>query len=412
MSGEDKIKVVWVCHFVNASFKKFFNDSSLQTSAPWISELLVLFENSDIIDLHVVSPNYYINKNVNVKIKNINYYFYQHKPFFLKSKLISKIYVKLNLNIPYINKIISRRMYRIIEDIKPDIIHLHGAENPVYSIIGNNPKILKKYPILLTIQGFISKSTHKNKQIDYRIKLEKSILKKISNVGVRTIEMDDYIKDINFNSKAYWHNYPINKPKVDAINVHKKYDCVFFARITKDKGVEDLLKAVSLINEKKDPIKVLILGSCSNSYKTFLLQLIRDLKIESSINFHGFVESQEELYNLASTASLSILPTYHDIIPGTIIESMYMKIPVISYGVGGIPEINEEQENILLSEKGNILNLADNIINLLNDTDYQKRLAEGAYNYALKRFDNSVIPSDIISIYNKVISNKKDDKTL
>ena len=59
------------------------------------------------------------------------------------------------------------------------------------------------------------------------------------------------------------------------------------------------------------------------------------------LNLLGFLKSQQDIYEHAIHSRIYVLPTYHDIIPGTIIESMFMKLPGIAYAVGGIPELNE-----------------------------------------------------------------------
>ena len=65
-----------------------------------------------------------------------------------------------------------------------------------------------------------------------------------------------------------------------------------------------------------------------------------------------------DVFKEAIKAKICVLPTYYDVIPGTIIESMFMKIPVVAYAVGGIPTLNDNVETVRLVDKYDINGLA------------------------------------------------------
>lgn len=115
------------------------------------------------------------------------------------------------------------------------------------------------------------------------------------------------------------------------------------------------------------------------------------------------MENQYDIFEYSINAKMCVMPTYHDIIPGTIIEGMYMKLPVITYSVRGIPELNKEEKTIILLEKQNINQLAESIIILLNDTKTCENLAEKAYNKAKERFNNGNGVNDILRAYNTIL---------
>jgi glycosyltransferase involved in cell wall biosynthesis len=100
------------------------------------------------------------------------------------------------------------------------------------------------------------------------------------------------------------------------------------------------------------------------------------------------------------------MPTYNDIIPGTIIESMFRKVSVVSYKTGGIPDINKKDINIELIETGNVKELSERILYLLENEEYRKNLAKKAYKYATDRWDNKKSLNDIIEIYHQIIDNE------
>ncbi len=396
------IKVVWLCHFANSELKKHFQSPQINEFAPWINNLIELFKNSNQFDLHVVAPNVFTNTDCSFIKDGVNYHFYAFHFGFLPKKinaLKKKLFGESYKNNQY-------KIVEIVDSIQPDIIHLHGAENPYYSA-GILP-LAGKYPVLVTIQGFIRNSLLRSKIIKKRINVEEEILSRFKHFGVRTIEMNQVISAINPKAKLHFHNYSIKKPSVIKNNIGKDepVDCLFFARICKDKGIEDLLKAIAIVKINQPNISLSIIGAANNNYLSQLKALCVELTIEQNVLFLGFLPTQEDIYKYALNAKMTVLPTYHDIIPGTIIESMFMKLPVISYSVGGIPELNSKEETIFLVEKNNINQLAEKILMLLNNVDLRITLAEKAFGNAGERFNDDSVVKDVLEAYKLILEEK------
>ena len=123
----------------------------------------------------------------------------------------------------------------------------------------------------------------------------------------------------------------------------------------------------------------------------------------------GFLPTQDDVHRLASQAKISVLPTYHDVISGTILESMFLKIPVVAYDVGSIHEVNKKEEIISLIGKQNIDELAHKINYLLDNPDIAEKRAEKGYERAHEMFyhSNDEIKDSLLQAYNKVINDFK-----
>jgi len=393
------IKVVWLCHFANAEMKTFFDTPHVQEMAQWINTLIILFRESSDIELHIVTPNIFTNKQQEFKIKNVQYHFYQHRESFIPRQVYNLLRIESRTNYYYA----KQKIVKIIKNINPDIIHLHGTECPYYTA-GILP-LIELYPVLVTIQGFLRNASERNFRINKSIKIEKEILKRTMHIGVRTKEMSKTVLELNPEAHLHFHNYPIIKPVFIKDNsIVSTYDIVFFARVCKDKGMEDLLEAVAVVKKEKPDISLHVIGSSSKYYLQYLKNMTKQLDIETNVKFLSFMESQQDVYKHAIHARICVLPTYHDIIPGTIIESMFMKLPVIAYAVGGIPELNDKGQAIVLVEKNNIKQLANEILALLKDDSKRYALAKNAYTYARERFNNSNAVNDIMKAYNEILS--------
>ena len=389
-----KLKVVWFCYFTNQFVQdKIRSLKRINEFGPWISSLIPLFENDDTVELHVVSQHRWIRGYKSIQSKGVTYHFFnagipvigRHWPGFFRFDVWSDFLVT--------------KMYfsRIIKKINPDIIHLHGAENEFSVAI---IKFHNKYPVFITIQGFFFKSPSK-KSITYKkSQNELQIIKMFNHFGYRTNTMGEEIKAINKNAILHWHMYPFQTKL--PVEENKKYDLVFFARVSKDKGIGDLLQAVSIVKKVKPDISLCVIGGG----KLGIWKVkAKELDLSGNVHWAGFLPTQMDVYNMASSARICVLPTYHDIIPGTIIESLFMKLPVVSYDVGSIHEINAYEKLIFLVEKFNINGLAESILLLLDDDKLRKETAEKGYVRAMEMFNagNDKIKSDLLRAYNEVI---------
>jgi glycosyltransferase involved in cell wall biosynthesis len=394
------IKIVWLCHFANEEMKAFFNTPHIKEFAPWIDGLIKLFRERTDVEIHIVAPNVFTNKHTEMLLNNIHYHFYKHRPNFILNKIVYRM-LKLELRTNYF--LVKQNIFKIIERINPDIIHLHGAENPYYSA-GILP-LIKHYPHLVTIQGFIRNSTERNSLINKKIQIEEKILKTVVNIGVRTKEMSEIVLNLNPRAKLHYHNYTwTTSEHIKDSSRASTFDIIFFARVTKDKGIEDLLEAISIVKKEKPDVSLHVIGRAEESYLQKLKNLTNQLNIRDNVKFLGFMETQQDIYKYAINAKICVLPTYHDVIPGTIVESMLIKLPCISYNVGGLPELNEKIQTVILVERCNINQLANEITSLLNDKNKRELLAEHAFTYIHKKFNNSDAVSDILRAYSEILS--------
>lgn len=420
---ERKIKVVLLCQYWSDEMasmvgrKHYFRELS-----PWIQETLNLFKNKNDVEYHVVAPNYASNKNLDCERDCIRYHFYHYSPTWLS--VITAPLVKLFIQHSETYKIAERfantltgfqisRKYasQIIRRIKPDLIHLYGSENPDYAA----PAIclMNEFPFLLTIQGYAYLQTPstfflERLYFNHRVKFERQINEFVQYLT--TVSKDDTINtikcnDVNFffNCKALYYVTAITKvPPIDASAFEKKYDLVYYARIDRNKGVEDLIEAVDFLKGKGRLLRTLIMGRGSDAYVSKLKETIKEKGIDDIIDFAGFIERHEDVYNLASQARLMVLPTHNDGIPNTIREAMFMKLPVVASNVGGIPSFNEKRHCIHLIQPNDLVSLSEGICQVLDDEEYRNELIENSFQEAQETYSPDAVYNQTLSAYKDV----------
>lgn len=407
----NKLKVIWICHFTNADIQNQLKSRKrIPEFAPWITlGIKEVKKRSSEIELHIISPHRWISGIKEFHDENVFYHFFnpgipwygRHWPYFFRWDSFTGFRS---------NRI---RIEKIAKMINPDIIHWHGAENAYFT--SSFFDLMNSYPYLVTIQGFISlalsDATNANNRITIvhkkGVAIEKKILTEAKNFGIRDNAMKKEILKYNPGANFYWHEYFINIPesKKDIIISDKKYyDIIYFTRLAKTKGIEDLIIAVGIIRKSLPNIKLAILGSSDAVYLDFLKNLAIKNNCLENIEFKGFIPKQADIYEILSKSRLFALPAYVGDVPGGMIESMVRKIPVITYKSGGIPEVNLTSHNIELVEQGDIEGLAARIVFLLENPSYAEELAERAYEYATSRWNNRKALNDIILAYKSILN--------
>lgn len=408
----NKIKVVIICHFSNQEIREKLNLSSkikYADFAQWISNIIREFINKENVEINIISPHKGMNKfSQNFCINGINYFFYKaaypfsHNylqlfyPYFMPlSKIIGFLFAK---------SFVKRTIYKI----NPDLVHLVGAENPYYSatVIG-----LKKYPLLLSTQTVYSNPIRANwvKPDKKRMLIEQAIFKQCKYIIVNASFMPELIKKYNEAIHILKGCFPITKPQIEfASEIIKKYDFVFFARLVPNKGGEDVIKALAIIKKTNPNVSLLFIGvKKANNFSDYLEKLVIDSALQNNVVFIPSIEKQQDLWQKVAEAKIYVLPTKIDTIPGTILESICLGLPVISYKTGDIPSFNSDGETrILLAEKENIIELANLMDLLLNNTKLQKEIALKAKEFIYNKYYNNTNYADnYIILYKAIIEN-------
>ena len=399
-----KINVVWICHFSNAEIQAHLPIwKSKDEFAPWVPNMLKGFEDSSEIELSVISPHEYLRKTTEVKLRNINYYFIpfgipfwgRHWPGLFRYDIYT------------IYRSFREKVEKIINKIAPDIVNLIGAENAYYSSSILDYK--ESYPVLITIQGFISQ--FKNEEglaLDQRkrIEVEEEILRTFKYFCGEQ-DSSTYISSHNPSHNFFKLYFPINeKLAKESIVSEKKYDCIYFGRLTKTKGIEDFIKVVAELKVVKPDVTACIIGGGDiKQWRKFAAEL----GCKTNIEFIGFVNTQKELFKYVKSSRIFLAPPFKERLSSTIREAMLMKVPIVAYATGGIPYLNEFDENILLVKTGEYKSMAEKALLLLQDENYASKLSMKAYHYAINEFSLEVNKNRLLQAYFTIHEENKNE---
>ena len=163
----------------------------------------------------------------------------------------------------------------------------------------------------------------------------------------------------------------------------KDFIMVFSGRITKEKGVSELIEAMIRLKNYCD-IKLLIIGSPFYGDTANEDDFVRELKQQASIIrdrifFTGFI-SYKDMPQYIKMSDIAVIPSlWDDPCPNTVLEAQSMGLPISTTRRGGIPEeVTEDNAILLNTDEHFISNLADAIQNLYEQPEKRKLMGEAS----------------------------------
>ena len=172
------------------------------------------------------------------------------------------------------------------------------------------------------------------------------------------------------------------------------------------KGHVELFNALSLINDKMPPYKLLVVGDGERF--EFLKNLAYDLNISKNVSLLGYRQDIREL-NLVADILLQPSTSFEGI-PYSIRDAMSARTPIIASSVGGIKESVENGKNGYLVDGGNINQLSRAILSLCKSKE--RRVEMGIISE--KMFLNKFLLDEMVkkheNFYLDILSNEENIK--
>lgn len=269
-------------------------------------------------------------------IENLQYY-----PTFKEGSNISKLLI-------FFQSVLALK-WRLWSDKSVKILHAHTAAGTDFKRTSIMVNIAKRNGLKVVLHSHAS--SFKDFYRDSSEKKKEWIRGVLSKADVLIVLSESW--------KAYFIEIGVPREKIVILhnitaypqikNVEKRKDKIrllFMGEIGQRKGVFDLLRAIGHHKEElEDKIEVRIGG---NKNEEQLLNAIKEYKLEKFVRFEGFVSGEKKI-ELLNWANLFILPSFNEGLPISILEAMSYKIPIISTPVGGIPEVVDESNGVLVT---------------------------------------------------------------
>lgn len=173
---------------------------------------------------------------------------------------------------------------------------------------------------------------------------------------------------------------------------------VSLSRLTPEKGLETLIRAMAECVRKNGPLTLIIAGE--GPLRGSLEALAASLGVGEYVFFPGFVDDTPGLLAAADVFVLSATAEPFGI---ALIEAMAAGLPCVASASGGPLEIIQPGRSGLLVPPSDHYALANAISSILSDDEFAASLARKAAEEA-KRFDETAIAGRIASLYTSVLT--------
>ncbi|MDC3168210.1 glycosyltransferase family 4 protein [Prochlorococcus sp. AH-716-D22] len=312
-----------------------------------------------------------------------------------------------------INEIISIvDLYKIYKKYKPRIVHHFTIKSCLYgSLIA---RIINKSFVVNSITGlghlFLTRNFKNsllkillipfykfalNYKNSYLLFQNKSDLKIYKDLSLLKENRNKVIRGSGINSNYFSKDLEI-KPK------NKEPIILFPARIIKEKGIIELLKACSNLWNNNKKFKLKIVGSFDKGNRSFLTKetIYSLISHPNKIDFLGHVKNMRKIY---SESDIVVLPSWREGISMSILEAGSMECPIITTNVPGCRDIVEHGiSGLLVPEKDpKSLELALDL--LIKNKNFGKYLGKNIRKRVIKYFDQKLIVRETMEIYQKSI---------
>lgn len=179
---------------------------------------------------------------------------------------------------------------------------------------------------------------------------------------------------------------------------------VYAGKIIPSKEIENLLFASTLLNHKKQNVKILLVGDGPMQYMKKLQKLSNEYGIAQNVNFHKLVPVLE-LPNFYRAADIGVWPGSPSI---TIVEAMACGLPIIipkydkSHGVNLCHYL--DYNNGFVFERENPEELASCLEKLVEDGQLRKRMGLSSRKLVEEKLSWDVITERTLQYYEEILT--------
>lgn len=344
----------------------------------------------------------------------------------------------------------------ILDDVKPDIVHIFGTEYPrtfsmieatnrrdiphVVSITGMvNPYTKKYYGSVPSeyrgnlFRGMIARllgiPTLKDGKRDFssRSVYEKKALKNCSEVIGRTTW--DYTctklinKDINYNycnetlrDSFYQYRWDYNNCTPHTIVIPQiGYPL---------KGFEVFLEGLELVKERYPDVKVFIPGwnrFCMSDgikkrmtiyfseYDHYLKRIIDKKNLMDCLVFCGPLD-EDAMCKTMLKSNVFVLPSALENSPNSMGEAMLLGVPTVASAVGGVQDLLLDKEEGFLFPYDEPYMMAHYVMELFEDNDLRCKISNKGRKRAQSLYSQEVNYETLCKIYNNIVTERRKAK--
>ena len=306
----------------------------------------------------------------------------------------------IRIPIPFLLK---SRIREIIENFKPDIIHLQDHfplskavvqinKNLKIPIIGSNHFMPENFTVLLQ---------NENLKRRFESFLWKGFSKVFNQVNLVTTPTETGAELIRSRLKveviviSSGISLKIFNPSGDTREIKEKYFIpdkpilLYLGRLDPEKHMEEILQAVAVAVKKIDFCFVIVGKGTS---KTTLEKLTHQLGITNKVIFTGFVPD-EDLPYFYKLSRCFVIASIAELLSLATLQAMASGLPIIAVNAGALGELVKDKMNGYLFKEGDISAMVQCIEDIIISDGLYSKMSEKSLEYVQQHDINKTLES-------------------
>lgn len=290
---------------------------------------------------------------------------------------------------PFTDFALLLKYRKIAKKINPDLIITYTIKPNIYgSLVARFYK--KKYAVNITGLGTAFQKDNVLRKfivLLYKIALKKAQVVFFENEENRNIFVGEKIvakeKTVKLNGAGVnLEDYPFEEyPSED-----KDIRFLFIGRIMKEKGIDEFLYASKQIKKEYPNVQFDIVGPMEDNYK----DVINEYVSQHYINYYGY---QSDVKPFIKQCHCFVLPSYHEGMANTLLESASMGRPLITSNIYGCKEaVNQNGYLIKVKDEKDLYEKLMKFIKL--PYNQKKELALNSRKHMEEVFDKRLVVSE------------------
>ena len=336
---------------------------------------------------------------------------------------VSKLTYKLSALVytfPFFNWLIIPKIKSFIEETQVDYLHVHDmviAEavcranrhfqlRMVLDLHENRPAIMKFYPHLKVFPGnlLISLKKWRKKQDELISNYDRLVLvtreaRDVVINGDAKIEADNIYVVPNTINQAVFFSYPLSNGITEKFS--NKFNLIYVGDCSLRRGVDTVIKAVSLLVKDIPEINFVVVGTSSELH--LLQALVKRLNVEGHVSFEGW-QDVSLFPSYMSMAQIGVSPIkrnlHHDTtFANKVFQYMAMGIPLIVSDCPPQANLVKETNSGLVFKAEDEKDLAQAIMKIYRSEKLAREMGENARSAVMDSYHWEVTGKPLIQLY-------------
>lgn len=183
---------------------------------------------------------------------------------------------------------------------------------------------------------------------------------------------------------------------------------LYLGRLEKRKGIDRLLHAIPSVLSRAPNCKFVIAGADigeaprGQTYREYFESLATPSALRETI-FLGHVD-ESALSKLYADCDIFVAPSLSESFGLIYLEAMAHAKPVVAFRTGGVPEVVTHNETGTLVELDNVPELANALIDLIEDVEMRQKMGRRGYQRVRTRFSAERMVEKTVACYRQVIA--------